>query len=97
MKEYIISWVIAMVVPTSCPDSGRLDEFGRVEKSIIICTAYHTDTWYLDRERHFVTKDSALAFLDKLRKESNNTSTYSLLSEDKIINVKFDSIIKITN
>lgn len=65
---FIVSWVIATVVPSSCPDAGRItvDEFGRVSKSFGVCTVYHTKIEYSDTlKKAFYNSDSAHIFYKK--------------------------------
>jgi hypothetical protein len=90
MYKYIIAWVVVSIQSASCPDASKVSEFGTMNRSTMSCAAYHLKTVKETIKKEFYSKDSASYFLKNINQYK--PSGVNLFMEDKIENIKIDSI-----
>ena len=69
---FIITWCIISHVPTSCPDAPKKDEYGRLSNPYMSCAVNHVKRIEsCDNRRYFYSYDSAKAFYESAKKQSD--------------------------
>jgi hypothetical protein len=69
--QYIVAWFIITFSPDVCPSSiPTTDEFGRTNKSNVMCAVYHIRQDSTAHKKVFTHKDSATVFYNKLVAET---------------------------
>lgn len=87
--KYIIFWVLSEMVPTSCPDAGKLDQFGRGVNSGFSCAVLHMREERTDLKRVFYNRDSAKTFYKEAIIESKKKNIFE---HSDIQAVRIDSL-----
>jgi hypothetical protein len=91
MYKYLITWIVVSIQAASCPDVIKESEFGTLNRSPITCAVYHVKEVRENKCKEFQSRDSAMSFTKRLKNYKPEGFSTSL--EDKIENIKIDSLI----
>lgn len=93
MFKFIVTWMVVTIVPDSCPDAGKVDQFGRVVNRGYSCAVFHAKTVFNPQKKEFGNRDSAFAFYrDALKHQPDSNSIITMWSDNNLADVKIDSV-----
>lgn len=86
---YVITWIVLSVQSAPCPTAALYSELGVTSNNTMSCAVMHVKTVKEPHEKTFTCRDSAKAFVKRLR--DHRPDSFSYLG-DRVESIKIDSL-----
>jgi len=86
---------VVNVVSVPCPNTNKVDEFGRVGNYLTTCAVYHSQQVYdCDNSKTFNNIDSAELFYNRAKKLEpiKYSDGFQIFRDGSLMDVKIDSV-----